>query len=301
MELKSSEQSGILSKGQNYFLTLSKNLLLLNKGREIISEFKDKHVDYLILKGLYLAFSVYPDAGLRPMADIDFLVKKEELCKIKEVLNKLGYIETSAKEQRIYGCDSTFYGKHGISIDIHWDLCQYERFKGVINITADFWRRAREVDFDETSIMTLSTEDHVLYVLLHYGLVHLFRLPHGAYDLLYLINGSTLDWEKIIDCASKYGIKTTLYYGLLKASEITRLKLPDNVLKRLTPCFLKKMLLNYLFKSNCEVSYYLCQALLLDSLLDTFCVLGKLLKAMPREYRRRSKVTFKDIPVAIRT
>ena len=301
MESKALEQAGILSRGQGYFFTLSKNLLLLNKGLEIIREFKDKHVDYLILKGFYFAFSVYPDAGLRPMGDIDFLVKKEDLRRIEEILNRLEYVEISAQAQRVYGCDSTFSNKHGISIDIHWDLCQYERFKGIINITTDFWIRAREVNFNETTITTLSAEDHVLYVLLHYGLVHLFRLTNGAYDLGYLIDGSTLDWEKIIDNASHYGIKTTLYYGLLKASGITRLRLPDYVLKRLAPCSLKKALLDCLLKCNCEVSYYLCQALMLDNLLDTFCVLWKLLKAMPRWYKRSSAVTLKNMPVAIRT
>jgi hypothetical protein len=301
MELKASEQAGILNRGQTYFLTLSKNLLLLNKGLEIIRGFKDKHVDYLVLKGFYFAFSVYPDAGLRHMGDIDFLVKKEDLCRIKEILNRLGYIEASDEEQNIYGCDATFSGEHGVSIDIHWDLCQYERFKGTVKITTDFWKRAREVNFNETSIMTLSGEDHVLYVLLHYGLVHLFSLPNGANDLEYLINGSTLDWERIIDNASVYGIKTTLYYGLLKASGVNHLRFPDYVLKRLAPGLLKKKLFDCLFKCNCVASYYLCQALLLDNLFDTFFVLAKLLKAIPRQYKRSRAVTRKNIPAAIST
>jgi hypothetical protein len=300
MESKALQQAKILSRSQTYFLTLSKNLLLLNKGLEIIRAFKDKHVDYLILKGFYFAFSVYPDAGLRHMGDIDFLVKKGDLRKIEEILNRLGYIETSAKAQRVYGCDCTFSGKQGVIIDIHWDLCQYERFKGVIHLTADFWMRAREVNLSETPVMTLSREDHILYVLLHYGLVHLFSLTNGAYDLQYLINGSTIDWERIINNASKYGIKTALYYGLLKASQITPLRLPDYVFKRLAPGPFKRKLLDYLFKYNSTAQYYLCQALLLDNLFDTFFVLAKLLKAIPREYKRNSTPTLKNMPETIR-
>ena len=300
MKLSSLKEAGISSRGDAYFLTLSKNLLLLDKGLEIIREFENNNIDYLVLKGLYLAFSAYPDAGLRSMADIDLLIKREDLDKVDIVLARLGYIESSAKAQRVYGCDATFSGKDATSVDIHWNLCQYERFKGVINITQDFWSRAQEYSLNGAKVRSLCAEDHILYVALHYALVHVFSLPNGAYDLSYLLNDNKLDWGKIINNASKYGIKTTLYYGLLKASQLNPLMLPDFVLRRLKPNFLKRKLLDWLLKHNSRAGRYLCQSLFVDNLFDSFKVLCRLVKAARTRYNKINPAIFSDTPTAIR-
>jgi hypothetical protein len=290
------------SNNSNLFI-LRRNLILRKNTAEIIKEFKNKDIDCLILKGLYLAFTLYPDVGLRPMTDVDLLVKKEDLDRITDTLKQLGYTEVSPWLQRVYGCAATFSSKDkGCSIDIHWDICQYERFKGIINITGDFWMRAVGFNLDELPARTLSVEDHILYVSLHYGLLHLL-VGSGAYDLFYLIDSRILDWETVINNAYKYGIQIPLYYSLLKASKITCLKLPDFVLERLKPSPFKRILLNYLlFRHKTFVLRYLCQALLMRDFSDTFKVLWRLLKGMRRQYNRRSiQATLKNIPEAIRT
>lgn len=275
----------------SYLFALRRNLILRKKTVEIIKEFKDKGIDCLVLKGLYLAFSVYPDAGLRPMVDADLLVKKEDLDRITGILNALGYAEQSPKMQRVYGCDATFSGKdEACSIDIHWDLCQYERFKGIIDVTGDFWARAVGFNLDSLPARTLSTEDHILYVSLHYGLVHILGDGfEGANDLFCIINSRMPDWEAIINSARKYGIETPLYYSLHKACKITGLRLPDFVLQRLKPCFFKRKLIDYLlFRRKTFALRYLCQALMMRHFSDTFKVLWRLLKGMRRQYNRIS-------------
>ena len=160
--------STILSiENVGYNQTAVRNLTLLSKASEVIRDFNQKNIEFLVLKGLYLAFDIYPDIGLRPMTDVDFLIKREDLDRVEKILFQLGYYDVSPKAQRSYGCDVTFCNKDGIFIDIHWDLCQYERFRGIINITPDFWKRAREFNLDGMCPQTLSIEDHILYISLH--------------------------------------------------------------------------------------------------------------------------------------
>jgi len=276
----------------SYLFVLRRNLIFRKKTVEIIKEFKDKSIDCLVLKGLYLAFSVYPDAGLRPMVDIDLLVKKEDLDRVTNILNALGYAEQSPRMQRVYGCDATFSSKdEACSIDIHWDLCQYERFKGIIDVTGDFWARAVGFNLDGLPAKTPSIEDHILYVSLHYSLVHLLYGINGAYDFFYLIHSHIFDWEAIINSARKYGIETPLYYSLHKACKISGLSLPDFVLKRLKPCFFKRKLIDFLlFRSKIFALRYLCQALMMRHFSDTLKVLWRLLKGMRRQYHRSSSL-----------
>ena len=92
--------------------TMGKNLILLSRALEIIREFKRKDIDFLILRGLYLAFAVYPDAGSRPMADVDLLVKRVDLNKVNEILTGLEYADVTLEAQRIDGCEITFCNKH---------------------------------------------------------------------------------------------------------------------------------------------------------------------------------------------
>lgn len=281
-------------------IPLSRNIILLNSAKAFIRELKSKTIEFAVLKGLYLAFSVYPDAGLRPMADLDLLVRRSDLDKISEILISLGYVELSPAPQREYGCDATFYNRDKGYIDIHWDLCQYERFKKILNITDDFWQRTCEFSLDGTPARTLSIEDHILYISLHHALVHVFKEVNGIYDLFYLIQGKILDWENIIDKASDYGIRIPLYYSLLRASRITGLKLPDFVLPRLRPQVFKKALIEYLAKQNNTVSYYLCQSLMMGSFYDSLRVLWRLFKKLCRILRGNIIANFRSIPVNIK-
>jgi hypothetical protein len=287
-----------------------KNLILLDNALKIIQEFKKSGIDFLALKGLYFAFTIYPHRGLRSMADIDFLVKRKDLNKIDEILAGLGYAAISPKGQREYGCDVTFRNKKRGYIDIHWDLSQYERFRGIIEITDDFWKRACEFSLEGVLARTLSPEDHILYVGLHYGLVHLLHEGNkaNAYDLFYLVDGiasgasrprNDIDWERVIANAYKYKIKIPLYYSLHKTCQITSLKLPDFVLKCLEPHWLKKRIIEYLlYRHKATHLRYLCQALMVGNYFDTFRVLRRALKGLPRVYRRSFPAALKNIPKA---
>jgi hypothetical protein len=52
---------------------------------------------------MYLAWAVYPDPSWRYMTDLDFLVQRADLARLKEVMHDLGYIrgEVSADHRRV--------------------------------------------------------------------------------------------------------------------------------------------------------------------------------------------------------
>jgi hypothetical protein len=54
-------------------------------------KFRAAGIDVIVLKGAFLAELVYRNIGLRAIGDIDLLVKKEDLGKVKRVLIQLGY------------------------------------------------------------------------------------------------------------------------------------------------------------------------------------------------------------------
>ena len=48
-------------------------------------------VDYMVLKGAYLAFDIYPNSALRPMRDIDILVAEAQIHQAYQLLLDSGY------------------------------------------------------------------------------------------------------------------------------------------------------------------------------------------------------------------
>jgi len=79
-----------------YRHTWSRNQLLFHDAAQVMAAMQDAGISVLVLKGATLANSYYSDAGLRPMADFDFMVPLGELSRAFEVMKACGwhYIET---------------------------------------------------------------------------------------------------------------------------------------------------------------------------------------------------------------
>ncbi len=59
--------------------------------QDILEQTSLKSLDVMPLKGALLISSYYEDAALRPMSDIDLLIKPEDLANVGQILSKMGY------------------------------------------------------------------------------------------------------------------------------------------------------------------------------------------------------------------
>lgn len=66
---------------------------------EILIAYQAASIDCLLLKGAALAHLIYPTPSLRPMGDIDVLVKKADAQKAQQTLRDLGYFAADAKQR----------------------------------------------------------------------------------------------------------------------------------------------------------------------------------------------------------
>ncbi len=69
---------------------------------EILQHFKQANIDCIALKGLALAYSIYPSASLRPMRDIDLLVHSDQALTAQQSLRDLGYSAENRKDGAMY-------------------------------------------------------------------------------------------------------------------------------------------------------------------------------------------------------
>jgi len=74
-----------------YYMNSLKNSDIEQKAKEALSAFAKEQIDVIPLKGIYSAGHIYKNIALRPVSDIDLLVRKEELAAADRILGSLGY------------------------------------------------------------------------------------------------------------------------------------------------------------------------------------------------------------------
>jgi hypothetical protein len=86
----------IPSSVQRDLMALSLRHKLINHVRcsalsDLVRSFQQADIPYRILKGAALAYILYPEPGLRPMKDMDILVRDGDLTQVCDLLQQAGY------------------------------------------------------------------------------------------------------------------------------------------------------------------------------------------------------------------
>jgi Uncharacterised nucleotidyltransferase len=217
----------------------AKNLLFFAELRQVLEKFKDQGIKVIILKGAALTERIYPHMGLRPFGDIDFLIHREDLPLVTEIMISCGY-QPYAPELTLDVEDlqtSVNYIKHGeqaIMLEPHWALGRTYPYAGRLD-ERGLWERAIKVNIAGMETLTLSPEDFLLHLCLH-----LVQHSPGVWltsacdiaELLYYYHN--FDWDTFLDRTSEYQLCLPVQYSLAKAWESFRPPIPTGVWERLT-------------------------------------------------------------------
>jgi len=107
---------------QSYVQTTMANRHKLSVYSEVKSLLDANGIGMAALKGMALAFTVYPDEGLRPMGDIDLLVEASQVFKARDLLIAHGgithYVPRSALHEQVSAHIRPVIYK-GVMIELH--------------------------------------------------------------------------------------------------------------------------------------------------------------------------------------
>ena len=95
--------------------------------RDILDAFMQAGIKVIVLKGGALCHLIYPDPALRPMRDLDLLVKPEDALKAQQLLKQLGFTAPEpipGKRWLSHQLPEAQIRKEGltITIEIHYDV-----------------------------------------------------------------------------------------------------------------------------------------------------------------------------------
>ncbi len=190
----------ILTRRHNLY-----TLLLAQALREVLERFQNEGLTPIVIKGAALCRTVYPDPSLRPMRDIDILMRDREAVQAKNILEKIGFQQSTAPiPPAHFHLPAMLKKDHEftICIEIHRGLYpDCPPYYPSVNFE-ELLGAARRFDVEGFSALTFGDEDMLWYLYQH-G----FRAPL-TYESYRLINAadiisltetsfSRLDWSEI--------------------------------------------------------------------------------------------------------
>jgi hypothetical protein len=139
---------------------------------EILGAFEAAGIQVLVLKGAALAYLVYPQPGLRPMRDIDLLVKQPDQLCAQAILSTLGY-QLDPDQARVTPADhhhlpGVMRKEEGlsVSVEVHHDLFPPTRYYHSLSY-GDLIVRALPFDINGVTAYTLGYEDMLWHIYRH--------------------------------------------------------------------------------------------------------------------------------------
>lgn len=201
------------------------NTLILREGEALFRELNRRGIDYTLLKGFAHLEKLYGSLWIRPVGDLDLLIHREELPRVKEVLRALGFTQyvdarfggTKGEWAAIaeeYHNELHFYRSLGgftVNVDLHWDLINLiQRGSPLEKIypanDIPWFAHREEIILEGVPVRCLSLEMHFLHALFHFALGHKFAGAKWFLDLCQFaaLWGERLNWALIYSTAARH-------------------------------------------------------------------------------------------------
>jgi len=243
----------IFTKIKNcYYANLHRNIALEREFSFILKATNQQNISFIPFKGLALSQTLYHNPALRPMIDVDILIKKNDFAKIKKILIQLGYCacdnekaddEHHLKDKHEIAFSKILPSNLSLNADIHYAFAAPRPYR--VNLPL-LWRRIQEKSINNQTISYLSWEDTLLSLVFHLR-IHTRKISlKFIVDLAELLNkyANTLDWPYIEESAKDNRITTVLYFSLYLAGALLNASVPPYILRKFYPHSIKRKLLH---------------------------------------------------------
>jgi len=191
-----------------YFSTVIRNTEILELLSQLLVECKKKNIRIIVLKGPSVIADIYGDIGLRPMADLDVLCRKQDLLALRDIAYSLGY--TKSGQPYLHQLDF-YHEKFDTLIELHFNLFHFVKNKKLF--LQMVWEEKTELSFENLSFPVLPLEHRIVFELAHCRFhrynIALKHLLDFAARLLFLRN--TIQKKKLLSLLSQSGLSEDFF------------------------------------------------------------------------------------------
>jgi len=188
----------------------------------VLTQFRARGIDFLLLKGADILPRLYGVWGARSLTDIDLLVREKDLPAVDRVVRELGYLPD------IDGNPAYHHPDHSLLLDLVTEIW-YE------DDTEEIWRRAVQRDLAGLPVRGMGADDLLTYLTVYSVLHRGYFVPSFPKDVALLVRREPLNWGFIVDEAIRRNLKIPLHHGLSYAAGHESIPIPDHVFASLAP------------------------------------------------------------------
>lgn len=214
-----------------------KNSYLVQTGKDVIQTLLVEGVDTLALKGFFLQQAVYKVDEIRPMNDIDLLVRREDIPKAIDILKKNGFRMESHFDPTFENEDikhaPPMENEYGQLLELHWNLLE-ENEPFSINMDQVWEQKACFSD----GLWGLSIEHLIVHLAIHGTYQHFLRLGlRSLLDLSRVIEkyADSIQWELVVETARDWKAEKSLWISLKLAEKYLSVALPKDAMLSIEP------------------------------------------------------------------
>ncbi len=214
--------------------------------KKVLLALGSEEIPIIVLKGAALAETVYTEAALRPMGDVDLLVEEHRLERAVAVFAELGFHprddpEAQQRERQRHRHYPPLYSRDGATcFEVHWHIV---RAGSVLHFDiGGFWERARAAEIAGGPARILAPEDLLVHLCINYFKDARQRFPsHGALGKLVDVAETLrcyegdLDWELFAANVAAFRVAGPVVCVMAAVAELLGAAPPPRVSEGLSP------------------------------------------------------------------
>jgi hypothetical protein len=212
-----------------------RNLFLTGELIKLLYLFENNSIPAIPFKGPTLAASIYGDLALRQFSDLDILVQKQDILKVRDLLVSSGYTpEFQFKKAQVetllkYQYEFPFIHKSGrIFVEVQWELVP--RYLNCTFVSKHLWKHFRPVV--GSSGLPIIPPEYLLLMLCIHGTKDFWARLIWVSDVAELVRvHGDMAWDFVINLAGNLGCQRMLFLGLFLAKSLLGSFFPDMALQ----------------------------------------------------------------------
>ncbi len=211
------------------------NRILLQHLERLAAASEGAGIDMLVLKGAALLGDLYVDLGLRPMCDIDLLIKPDAADAFDRLLLQMGYergqdlLRDDFYPRFHYEREYIERGPRPVRLDVHVRPFRPLRYSRILPPDA-LWDGTRTIALKDAAVRVPSVTNMTLHLVCHAAF-------HGAERLLWLAdihrfvarNRDSIDWELLLDRLRVWNLSEAARLGFARTEGAFGRCIPDDV------------------------------------------------------------------------
>jgi hypothetical protein len=205
----------------------------------LLPRFQAARAPVVVLKGMALARRLYPELALRPISDIDLLVRPEDLTRWEPALRAEGFEPEMSKSEPLSKHvlrfrEMQFRDARGQMIEAHVALCRYPAYRQAFAPRA-LWGAARPLPGAAGGALALAPDDELAFLCLHYAVQHRIGRLIWLTDVAEIARRipDAQAWDALAEQVAIRGVAAPVAVTLAHARALLDAPVPDATLERL--------------------------------------------------------------------